>query len=191
MDLKTEMQQAVSGSLLDQMLEDTEKKSDQPRPSRIPDPWTSLVRSIIAPHVVPKADPRQAEALGLIDLATSAQMGALLHLPVFQALESAWRAVYFLVRNLETSSRLKVLLIDVSKEELARDLASTQDLSSTGTYRLLVEKTVGTPGAEPWAILAGNYTFDSSCEDAELLARMAKVAAAAGAPSSPVPVPGY
>ena len=159
-DSSADVQQAISGNLLDQMLEETEKKADQPRPSRIPDPWTSFVRGIIAPHVVPKADPRQAEALGLIDLATSAQMSALLHLPAFQALESAWRAVFFLVRNLETSSRLKVLLIDVSKEELARDLASSQDLTSTGTYRLLVEKTVGTPGAEPWAILAGNYTFD-------------------------------
>jgi type VI secretion system protein ImpC len=109
-------------------------------------------------------------------------MSALLHLPAFQALESAWRAVFFLVRNLETSSQLKVLLIDVSKEELARDIASSPDLRSTGTYRLLVEKTVGTPGAEPWAILAGNYTFDSSREDAELLGRMAKVATAAGAP---------
>jgi type VI secretion system protein ImpC len=181
-DASADVEQAVSGSLLDQMLEETEKKSDQVRPFRVPDPWTSLVRSIIAPHVVPKADPRQAETLGLIDLATSAQMSALLHLPAFQALESAWRAVYFLVRNLETSSQLKVLLIDLSKEELARDLASSQDPSSTGTYRLLVEKTVGTPGAEPWAVLAGNYTFDASREDAELLARMAKLAAAAGAP---------
>jgi type VI secretion system protein ImpC len=181
-DSSGDVQQVVSGSLLDEMLEETEKKADQPRPSRASDPLTSLVRSIIAPHIVPKADPRQAEALGLIDLATSAQMSALLHLPEFQALESAWRAVFFLVRNLETSSQLKVLLIDVSKEELARDLASSPDLRSTGTYRLLVEKTVGTPGAEPWAILAGNYTFDDSREDAELLARMAKVAAAAGAP---------
>jgi len=179
-DSSADVQQAISGNLLDQMLEETEKKADQARPSRIPDPWISLVRSIIAPHVVPKADPRQAEALGLIDLATSAQMSALLHMPAFQALESAWRAVFFLVRNLETSSRLKVLLIDVSKEELARDLASSPDLSSTGTYRLLVEKTAGTPGAEPWALLAGNYTFAS--EDVELLGRMARVASAAGAP---------
>ena len=178
----TDVQQAISGNLLDQMVEETEKKGDRARPSRAPDPLTSLVRSIIAPHVVPKADPRQAEAVALMDLATSAQMSALLHLPAFQGLESAWRAVYFLVRNLETSSQLKVLLIDVSKEELARDLASSQDLTSTGIYRLLVEKTVGTPGAEPWAVLAGNYTFDASSEDAELLARMAKVAAAAGAP---------
>jgi len=181
-DSSSGVQQVISGNLLDQMLEETEKKVDEPHPSSRPDPFTSYVRGIIAPHIVPKADPRQAEALGLLDLATSAQMGALLHLPVFQALESAWRAVFFLVRNLETSSRLKVLLIDMSKEEISRDLASSQDLRSTGTYRLLVEKTVGTPGAEPWAILAGNYTFDSSRDDAELLARMAKVAAAAGAP---------
>ena len=116
-------------------------------------------------------------------------MSALLHLPEFQALESAWRAVFFLVRNLETSSQLKVMLIDVSKEELAKDLASSPDLRSTGTYRLLVEKTLGTPGAEPGP-LAGNYTFGDSREDAELLARMAKVAAAAGAPFITSATPG-
>ena len=90
-DASADVQQAVSGSLLDQMVEETEKKGDKGRPSRAPDPWTSLVRSIVAPHVVAKADPRQAEAVALIDLATSAQMSALLHLPAFQALESAWR----------------------------------------------------------------------------------------------------
>jgi len=181
-DVDADAAQALSGNLLDQMLEETEKQADRARPSRAPDPLTSLVRSIIAPHVVAKADPRQAEVLGLIDRATSAQMSALLHLPAFQELESAWRAVYFLVRNLETSSQLKVLLVDLSKEELAHDLASSDDLTSTGTYRLLVEKTVGTPGAEPWAVLAGNYTFDATREDVELLARLARVAAAAGAP---------
>jgi type VI secretion system protein ImpC len=176
------VQQALSGNFLDQLVEETEKKADHPQPSRAPDLWTSLVRGIIAPHIVPKADPRQAEAVGLIDLATSAQMSALLHLPAFQALESSWRAVYFLVRNLETDSRLKVLLIDVSKDELARDLVSCPDFASTGTYRLLVEKSVATPGAEPWTVLAANYTFDSSRDDTELLRRLAKVAAAAGAP---------
>jgi len=181
-DSRADVQQALSGNFLDQLVEETEKKTSQPQASRIPDPWTSFLRGIIAQHIVPKADPRQAEALGLIDLATSAQMSALLHLPAFQALESAWRAVYFLVRNLETNSRLKVLLFDVSKEELARDLGSSDNLTSTGTYRLLVEKTVGTPGADPLAILVGNYTFDASRGDAELLGRMAKVAAAAGAP---------
>jgi type VI secretion system protein ImpC len=39
-----------------------------------------------------------------------------------------------------------------------------------------------TPGGEPWAVIAGNYTFDRTREDAELLGRMSKIAAAAGAP---------
>ena len=177
-----DVQQVVSGNLLDQMAEETEARASQSAASRAPDPWTSFVHKIVAPHVVSKADPRQAEVMALIDRVTSAQMRALLHLPELQALEAAWRAVFFMARNIETSDRLKLFLIDVSKEELARDLASSQDLSSTGIYRLLVEKTVGTPGAEPWAVLAGNFTFEPSQRDAVLLARMAKVAALAGAP---------
>ncbi len=177
-----DVQQAVSGDLLGEMLEATEKQADQQHASGRTDALTSLVRSIIAPHIVPKADPRQAEAVALMDMATSAQMSALLHYPAFQALEAAWRAVFFLVRNVETSPSLKLLLIDISKEELFRDLGSSPDLRNTGLYRLLVEKTVGTPGAETWAVLAGNYIFEPTREDAALLARLGKVAAAANAP---------
>ncbi len=175
-----DVQQVLSGNILDQMAEETEARG-QSAP-RAPDPWTSFVRKIAAPHVVPKADPRRAEVETLIDKVTSAQMSALLHLPPLQALEAAWRAVFFLVRNIETSERLKLFLIDVSKEELARDLAASPNLTSTGIYRLLVEKTVGTPGAEPWAVLAGNFTFEPTLRDAALLESMAKIAAAAGAP---------
>ncbi len=181
-DTSAGVQQAISGNLLDQMLEETERKAEQPARARTSDPWTSFLRGIVTPHLAPRVDTRQAEALKVLDLATGAQMSALLHLPEFQALESAWRAVFFLVRNLDAGPRLKLLLIDISKEELARDLASSPDITSTGTYQLLVDKSVGTPGAEPWAILLGNYLFDSSRENVELLGRMAKVAAAARAP---------
>jgi len=176
-----DIQNLVSGSLLDDMLEVTESKA-QDRTSKRPDEWSGLLHKLVAPHLVAKADPRQAELVGLIDKATSAQMEALLHAPAFQALEAAWRAVYFLVRNVETDTHLKLFLIDVSRQELAHDLMASGDLRSTGMYRLLVEKTVGTPGAEPWAVIAGDFTFGPSFEDAELLARIGKVAASAGAP---------
>ena len=177
-----DIQRVVSGSLLDEMVEATEGRAAEEYPSKRPDEWTTLLNKIVAPHVVAKADPRQAELVALIDKATSAQMAALLHAPDFQALEAAWRAVFFLVRNIETDPQLKLFLIDVSKQELAEDLLASGDLSSTGIYKLLVEKTVGTPGAEPWAVIAGNFTFGPTLEDAELLARIAKVAAGAGAP---------
>jgi type VI secretion system protein ImpC len=117
-----------------------------------------------------------------VDQATSGLMRALMHHADFQALEAAWRAVFFLVRRVETDAQLKIYLLDVSKTELIADLASLHDLSQAGIYKLLVEKTVGAPGAEPWALIAGHYTFNPTRDDAALLGRLAKIASAAGAP---------
>src|SRR5262249_35019174 len=86
------------------------------------------------------------------------------------------------VRRLETDAGLKLYLLDIAKAELTADLRSADDLLSTGLYRLLVEQTVGTPGAQPWGVLVGSYTFDQSREDVELLGRLAQLVGRAGAP---------
>jgi type VI secretion system protein ImpC len=70
----------------------------------------------------------------------------------------------------------------VTKQELAEDLSSAADVSSTGAYRLLVERSVGTPGAEAWALIVGDYHFGSGDADVEVLEKMAKIAHLAGAP---------
>jgi type VI secretion system protein ImpC len=175
-------EQAAAGSLLDQMLAQTEARGPAKGPSRAPDEMQEFLRRVTEPHLVQATDPRQAEVLAMIDRAIGSPLRALLHVPDFQALEAAWRAVFLLVRRMETDSQLKLYLLDVTKEELAADLGPASDLRATGTYRLLVEKTVETPGAEPWALLAGNYTLGPGREDAELLGRLAKIASAAGAP---------
>ncbi len=97
--------------------------------SRAPDALQEFVRRVTEPHLVAASDPRQAELIGVIDRALSAQMRALLHVPAFQALEAAWRALFFLVRRIETGSQLKLYLIDISKEELAADLMSSHRLA--------------------------------------------------------------
>jgi len=109
-------------------------------------------------------------------------MRALLHVPSLQALEAAWRAVYFLTRRIDTGPELKLYLIDIAQDELRDDLLSTSDLRQSETYKLLVEKTVGTPGAERFALLVGNYTFGDGPGELLALGRMAKIARAAGAP---------
>ena len=171
----------VSGSLLDQTVEQTEAGPAEPRRSR-PDELMSFARRAVEPYLVPGADPRQSEVVARVDDAISDAMRALLHYPGFQALEAAWRAVDLLARRLETGSQLKVYLIDVSKAELVRDLLATDDLSVSGAYKLLVDKTVGTPGAETWSVLVGNYSFEGAIEDMELLRRLALIGAAARAP---------
>jgi type VI secretion system protein ImpC len=164
----------ASSNLLDDTIDQTEARSVAGRPHhRAPDELGEFV---------PRADPRQSEVISVIDRAISAQMRALLHIPAFQALEAAWRAVFFLVRGIETSPQLKLYLIDVSKAELAADLGSVQDLHSTGIYKLLFAKTIGVSGTEPWAAVVGNYTFGPGNEDAELLGRIVRIASAADAP---------
>jgi len=172
----------ASGSLLDQMIEQTESRAAEVRPSRAPDEVREFAQRAAAKYLVSTPDPRQGEILAVMDRAIGGLMQSVLHDPHFQALEAIWRATFLLVRQLETSSQLKLFLIDISKEELTADLSSGADLRDTGAYRLLVEKSVETPGAEPWAVLVGNYSFGAGREDAVLLAQMARIARLAGAP---------
>ncbi len=172
---------SAGGSLLDQIVSGSGSRP-LAAPVRRPDDLREYVRQLVEPHRVPGADPRQPELLAKIDAASGDALRNLLHHPALQALEAAWRAALFLVRRLETDAHLKLYLIDVSKAELAADLASAEDLRQTGVYRLLVEKSVETPGAEAWSVLAGNFTFEPARDDALLLARLATIARAAGAP---------
>jgi type VI secretion system protein ImpC len=185
----------AGGGLLDQILGDAPEPPVAPRRSAPhesthyaegpADSLQDFVRQVVAPHLVPGATPRQQEMVASVDAAISAQMREVLHESRFQSVESAWRAVDFLVRRLDTDDSLRVYLVDVSREELAADLSSAErvdDVGRTGTYKLLVDSTVGTPGAHRWALMVGLYSFDESLADANLLLRLALVARAAGAP---------
>jgi type VI secretion system protein ImpC len=139
----------------------------------------AMIRKAVAPHVVSGPDPRQAEMVAAFDAAVSGQMRALLHHPHFQALEAAWRGVDFLLRNIDTDTSLEVCLLDVSRAELAADLRSADDPVASATGEIIVEQPVG---AERWTLVAGLFAFQPNNDDAELLARLAKIAAAAGLP---------
>lgn len=144
--------------------------------------WSSFLGRIVAPHLAPSDDPQQTAFIARADESIGIWMQAVLHDADFQAVEAAWRGLDFLLRRLETDSELQIFLLDVSKDELSADLRSAKDLRATATHRLLVEETVESLGGEPWALFAGNYTFEATVEDAALLARFGKIAKAANAP---------
>ena len=101
----------------------------------------SFVESVVAPYRVAAEDPELPRLRELADAEASARMRAILHHPAFQALESAWRAVFHLVRATETGSQLQIYLVDVSKAELAADLSAADDLRKSRAWRMLVEET--------------------------------------------------
>ncbi|HEX8098274.1 MAG TPA: type VI secretion system contractile sheath large subunit, partial [Pyrinomonadaceae bacterium] len=176
------------GSLLDQILSgatDNQTPSSHPpsdNPTAAPDDLRAMLRSIVRPHLVPGDDPRQAGMVASVDEATGKLMRSILHDSGFQALESAWRALYFLTSRLETGADLKLYILDVTKEELAADLISNEGEKGGRLHKLFVEESVETPGGEPWAVLIGNYTFDRTREDAEMFGRLARLAKSCGAP---------
>src|SRR6266496_220137 len=176
----------LEGNLLDEILArgagtSSSTKLSQPTEEVSPE-ISELARTAVKPYLTPDIEADQKELIAAVDARIAGNMNAILHYPDFQALESAWRALDFLVSRLETGTDLKLYLLDVSFDEFNADLRANEDFRSTAFYKLLVEQTVGTSGGIPWAVIAGNYTFDFAAGDPGLVERISMVANEAGAP---------
>jgi type VI secretion system protein ImpC len=127
---------------------------------------------------------RQAEAANAqgVEEARGTALRVVLGDPRFQALESAWRSVSFLLDRLERGAHLRIELIDITTEELMEDTLAADGLSASGLFRMLVEEAVGTPGQAPWSALVSLHTFAPSERHLLALERIAGIARMAGAP---------
>ena len=141
-----------------------------------------LIRRLVGPYIQPKRDARQDQLIARVDEALSAAMRRVLHHPDFQAAEAIWRGVEFLVRRIETGARMEIVLYDVSAEEFAADLAATDALEETGLYGMLVEQPALDAAQGPLSAIIGLYGFELAPPHADLLGRVARIAAAARAP---------
>lgn len=171
-------------SLLDAMLGGGTAAPATPAPlARVQSDWNNYISSIVQPYLVEKTDPDQPDLVRLVDEATGRTMNRILHHPEFQKIESAWRALFFMIKKLDTDEKLKVFVIDLSKEELMADLESAaDDFHTSGVYKLIVEQTVGTPNAPLWAALVTNFEFGPTPVDMAMLGALGSCARLAGAP---------
>lgn len=140
-----------------------------------------LIRQAIAPHIVPETDPEQASMVEAVDASLSTAMRNVLHHPDFQTMESNILSLDFLVRRIETGD-VELVLYDVSAEELAADLAAHDDLNESGIYKMLVENPVTDANQGAFSAIIGNFMFHQTPPHADLLGRMARVAASAQIP---------
>jgi type VI secretion system protein ImpC len=180
-DEPTDTDVPVSGNVLDAILEGptgTPPKMKRANTTEL----GRLVSDLVKPHLVSVDETEQAALLVAVDTASGDLMRRILHDHSFRDLEAAWRGLYFLIRRAETSSDLKIYLLDLSHSELCDDLKNVSDLTESSLYKILVEEANETPGGEPWAIGIGNYTFRPNTADIAALIRVAKIAAAANAP---------
>lgn len=122
------------------------------------------------------------KAIAAIDGKISKQLNAIMHHENFQKLEGAWRGLNYLVMNSETSSTLKIRVMNVSKRELYKDLSKAVEFDQSNIFKKIYESEFGSPGGEPYGALIGDYEFTNHPEDVELLSGMSNVAAASFAP---------
>ncbi len=122
------------------------------------------------------------QAIESIDAAISEQLREIMHHEKFQTLEGTWRGLNYLVMNSETSTTLKLKLMNASKKEVGKDLSKAVEFDQSQTFKKLYENEFGTPGGEPYGALIGDYQFTNHPDDIELLSNMSNVAAAAFCP---------
>ncbi len=119
-----------------------------------------------------------------IDKKLSDQINQIMHHERFQQVESAWRGLEHLVSNTETDEMLKIRVMNISKKDLAKTLKKYKGTAwdQSPVFKKLYEQEYGQLGGEPYGCLVGDYYFDHTPGDVELLGQMAQVAAAAHAP---------
>lgn len=122
------------------------------------------------------------QAIKAIDEAMSKQLAAIMHNEKFQKLEGSWRGLSYLVNNSETSSQLKIRMLNISKKELSKDLEKAVEFDQSQIFKKIYESEFGSAGGQPYAALIGDYEISSHPDDISLLSKMSNVAAAGFCP---------
>jgi len=124
------------------------------------------------------------EMIARLDEKLSEQMNEIMHNEVFQQLESNWRGLHHLVFNSETDAMLKIRVMNVSKNELFRMFKSYPGArwDQSPLFKKLYEHEFGQLGGQPYGALVGDYYFNHSPMDVQLLRDVSKIAGACHAP---------
>jgi type VI secretion system protein ImpC len=117
-----------------------------------------------------------------IDELISRQLNAIMHHPEFQALESSWRGLQYLVMNTETGTHLKIRLLNATRTELVNDLEKAVEFDQSQLFKKIYEEEYGTFGGNPFSLLVGDFEFGRHPQDIGMLEKISNVAAAAHAP---------
>lgn len=124
------------------------------------------------------------EIIARIDEKLTTQINQILHHPDFQSLEGSWRGLHYLVNNTETDDKLKIRVMNVSKKDLRKTLKKFKGAmwDQSPIFKKAYEEEYGMFGGEPYGCFVGDYYFDHTGPDVEMLGELSRIAASAHAP---------
>jgi len=119
-----------------------------------------------------------------IDAKLTEQINHILHHADFQQMEGAWRGLNYLISNTESDEMLKIRVQNISKKELGKELKKYKGTAwdQSPIFKQIYEQEYGQFGGEPYGCLVGDFYFDHSPQDVELLSNMAQISAASHCP---------
>lgn len=117
-----------------------------------------------------------------IDVLISSQLVEVMHAPEFQRLEATWRGLSYLVNQTESSSSLKIRVLDATKDDLLGDLRGAHDIEKTAIFQKVFTEEYGTLGGQPFGLLVGDYEFGPSAEDLTILEQLSQIGGIIHAP---------
>ena len=182
-------EQAASGaqqeaSLLDRIIEEGKMAHEEGQKSYARDLIGEFVDQVLEEGMTVKTDTVAAieKRIAAIDEMLSQQVNEILHYEDFQKLEGSWRGLQYLVFNTETSTKLKLRVLNVSRADLVKDLEKATEFDQSELFKQIYELEYGTFGGSPYGLLIGDYEFGRTNQDVALLEKISNVAAAAHAP---------
>lgn len=135
---------------------------------------------------------RLAEAIDqdivALDRLISAQFDVILHHERMRRLEGAWRGLAWLIHGSTHDRLVKIRLLSVTWQEVARDLERAVEFDQSNLFRLVYEDEFGSPGGEPYGMIAADFPIHGGpgprhpVDDVMVLGHLAGVAAASFCP---------
>ncbi len=177
---------AIEATELDALLKKEFKPKGDEQTERIKSAVQTLAEEALRGSVVVSEDVTKtiSSIIAEIDRKLSEQINMIMHHADFQQIEGAWRGLHHLVNNTETDTMLKIRVMNIAKKDLHKTLKKFKGTAwdQSPLFKKVYEEEYGMLGGAPYGCLVGDYHFDHSPQDVEILGEMAQISAAGHTP---------
>jgi type VI secretion system protein ImpC len=175
---------AEEKSLLDQIIDQGRMARDESQRSRAKDLISEFVSQVMEGAMTVSKDTEAMinARIAQIDKLLSDQLNEVMHHDDFQKLEASWRGLFYLVSQSETGEKLKVRVMNTTKNELLKDMEKATEFDQSTLFKKIYEEEFGMFGGASYGALIGDYEFGNHPQDLSLLEKISQVAAASHAP---------